>query len=251
MVIRFYKYIGIILAKLENAKAYCTVWQTHKFRFSLFHGYYCYQCHGWKRGDIVMKKRIVVTGLGIVSPLGVGVNENWNRYFSGMSGIKEFEIDGNGSGAYAGKVSDDELDHFIPEDKKGKIDRFSSFALVAAKMAFGDAQIGNDFDREKIGVFIGSTYSGLNIIEKQIKMLYAEGPRKVHPLLMQNSLTNAPSGEVAIALDLKGPNIGFSCGACSSEYSIIQAFNVLQQRDIDAMVAGGTEAPLLPGFLKN
>jgi 3-oxoacyl-[acyl-carrier-protein] synthase II len=202
------------------------------------------------RGSTFLKERIVVTGLGIVSPLGIGVNENWNRYFSGMSGIKKFETDGNDPGTYAGKVSDHELETFVPEDKKGKIDRFSSFALVAAKMALGDAKIGNDFDREKIGVFIGSAYSGLNIIEKQIKMLYSEGPRKVHPLLMQNSLTNAPSGEVAIELDLKGPNIGFSCGVSSSEYSIIQAFNVLQQRDIDAMVAGGTEAPLLPGVFE-
>ena len=199
---------------------------------------------------MLMKKRIVVTGLGIVSPLGIGVNENWNRYFSGISGIKKFETDGNDPGTYAGKVSDHELETFVPEDKKGKIDRFSGFALVAAKVALGDAKIGNDFYREKIGVFIGSAFGGLNIIEKQIKMLYSEGPRKVHPLLMQNSLTNAPSGEVAIALDLKGPNIGFSCGACSSEYSIIQAFNVLQQRDIDVMVAGGTEAPLLPGVFE-
>lgn len=192
-----------------------------------------------------MKKRIVVTGLGIVSPLGIGINENWNRYLSGISGIKEFSIDGQDLITFAGKVSDHELDKFIPEAKKGKIDRFSSFALVAARMALDDAKISSDFDREKIGVFIGSAYSGLNIIEKQIKMLYIEGPRRVHPLLMQNNLTNAPSGEVAIEFDLKGPNIGFSCGACSGDYSIIQAFNMLQQHDIDAMVAGGTEAPLL------
>ncbi len=197
-----------------------------------------------------MKKRIVVTGLGIVSPLGIGVNENWNRYFSGMSGIKGFKIKDKDLEAYVGKVSDHELETFVPDDKKGKIDRFSGFALVAAKMALHDAKIDINFDREKIGVFIGSAYSGLNIIEKQIEMLYAEGPRKVHPLLMQNSLTNAPSGEVAIALDLKGPNIGFSCGACSSEYSIIQAYNILQQQDLNAMVAGGAEAPLLPGVFE-
>ncbi len=197
-----------------------------------------------------MKKRIVVTGLGMVSPLGIGVTENWDRYLSGTSGIKKFETDGNGLETYAGKVSDHELESFVPEGKRGKTDRFSSFALVAAKMALGDAKIGNDFDKEKIGVFVGSAYGGLNIIEKQIQILYSKGPRKVHPLLMQNSLTNAPSGEVAIELDLKGPNIGFSCGACSSEYSIIQAFNVLQQRDIDAMVVGGTEAPLLPGVFE-
>ncbi len=193
-----------------------------------------------------MKKRIVITGMGIVSSLGIGTNENWDRYLSGQSGIMEFDTNDNGSVSYAGTVSDHELEAFIPEDKKGKIDRFASFALAAAKMALQDAKIENDFDREKIGVFIGSAYSGLNIIEKQNKMLYSEGPRKVHPLLMQNNLTNAPSGEVAIDLDVKGPSIGFSCGACSSEHSIIQAFNVLQQRDINAMIAGGTEAPLLP-----
>jgi len=192
-----------------------------------------------------MKKRIVVTGLGIVSPLGIGVDENWDRYLSGMSGIKEFETDGNGSETHAGKVSDDELDKFIPNDKKNKVDRFTSFALVAASQALADAKVGND-DRENIGVFIGSAYSGLNIIEKQIRTLYAEGPRRVHPLLMQNNLTNAPSGEIAIELGLKGPNIGFSSATCSSDHSIIQAFNILQQDDIDAMVAGGTEASLLP-----
>ncbi len=193
-----------------------------------------------------MKKRIVVSGIGIVSPLGIGINENWDRYLSGKSGIKKIESETNGSISHAGRVDDDELERFVPDAKKGKIDRFSSFALVAAKMALHDAEVGNEFNREKIGVFIGSAYSGLNIIEKQIKMLYSDGPRKVHPLLMQNSLTNAPSGEVAIELGLKGPNIGILCGACSSEYSIIQAFNALQHRDIDAIVAGGTEAPLLP-----
>lgn len=191
-------------------------------------------------------KRIVVTGLGIVSPLGIGVSENWERYLSGVSGIKEVEISSIDIATYAGKVPDSELEAFIPEAKKGKIDRFTSFALVAAKMALNDAKISKGFNNEKIGVFIGSAFSGLNIIEEHIKTLYVDGPRRVHPLLMQNNLTNAPSGEVAIEFNLKGPNIGFSCGACSGSYSIIQAFNALQQHDLDAMVAGGTEAPLLP-----
>ena len=143
------------------------------------------------------QKRIVVTGLGIVSPLGIGINKNWERYLSGVSGIGECKIEGIDSVTCVGKVSDNELDEFIPEDKKGKIDRFTGFALVAAKTALNDAKIGDDFDREKIGVFIGSAYSGLNIIEEQMKMLYTEGPRKVHPSLMQNNLTNAPSGEIA------------------------------------------------------
>ncbi len=193
-----------------------------------------------------MKKRIVVTGLGMVSPLGVGINENWKRYLSGVLGIKEFEIEGTDIKTYAGKVSDPELEACIPEMKRDKIDRFTTFALAAAKMALIDAEIGGGFDREKIGVFIGSAYSGLNIIEKQLRMLYLEGPRRVHPLLMQNNLTNAPSGEVAIELNLRGPNIGFSCGACSGDQAIIQAFNTLQRHNIDAIVAGGAEAPLLP-----
>ncbi len=193
-----------------------------------------------------MKKRIVVTGIGIVSSLGIGVNENWERYLSGMSGVKKFETEDLGLRTYAGEVASDELEKSIPESKKGKIDRFSSFALVSAKNALIDAKIGEGFDKERIGVFIGSAYSGLNIIESQIEILYAKGPRKVHPLLMQNNLTNAPSGEISIEFNLKGPNIGFSSGACSGDYSIIQAFNILQQYDIDAMVAGGAEAPLLP-----
>ncbi len=193
-----------------------------------------------------MKKRIVVTGLGIVSPLGIGTSENWERYLSAVSGIEEFEINGTSSMTYAGTVADAELETFIPDAKKSKIDRFTSFALVAVKAALNDARIDKGFDKEKIGVFIGSAFSGLNIIEKQIKTLYTDGPRRVHPFLMQKNLTNSPSGEVAIEFNLKGPNIGFSCGGCSGNYSIIQAFNTLQGHDIDAMVAGGTEAPLLP-----
>lgn len=194
-----------------------------------------------------MKKRIVITGIGIVSPLGIGANENWERYLSGISGIKEFKTVGMDTKTYAGKVSDNELETFIPEAKKDKIDRFTGFALVAAKIALHDAKIDERFDRQKIGVFIGSAFSGLNIIEKQIKILYSDGPRRVHPLLMQNNLTNAPSGEIAIEYTLKGPNIGFSSGACSGNYAIVHAFNTLQRHDIDAMVAGGTEAPLCPG----
>ncbi|MDN3515382.1 MAG: beta-ketoacyl-[acyl-carrier-protein] synthase family protein [Candidatus Brocadia sp.] len=191
-----------------------------------------------------MKKRVVVTGIGVVSPIGVGINENWERYLSGKSGITEFETEDVNTKTYAGKVPDGELETFIPEGKKDKIDKFTSFALVAAKIALHDAKIGEGFDKEKIGVFLGSAFSGFNIIEKQIKILYTEGPRRVHPLLMQNNLTNAPSGEVAIEFTLKGPNIGFSCGACSGNYSIIHAFNTIQRHDVDAMVAGGTEAPL-------
>lgn len=193
-----------------------------------------------------MKKRVVVTGIGVVSPLGIGIRENWERYLSGTSGIQEIAPEGMDTKTYAGKVSDVELEACIPEAKKGKIDKFTSFALVATKIALTDAKIGNEFNKEKIGVFMGSAFSGLNIIEEQIKMLYTDGPRRVHPLLMQKNLTNAPSGEIAIEFTLKGPNIGFSSGACSGNYSIIHACNTIQRYDIDAMVAGGTEAPLCP-----
>ncbi|MDQ1274218.1 MAG: hypothetical protein QG591_2848 [Planctomycetota bacterium] len=193
-----------------------------------------------------MKKRVVVTGIGVVSPLGIGIRENWERYLSGTSGIKEIAAEGMDTKTYAGKVSDVELEACIPEAKKDKIDKFTRFALVATKIALTDAKIGNEFNKEKIGVFMGSAFSGLNIIEEQIKMLYTDGPRRVHPLLMQKNLTNAPSGEIAIEFTLKGPNIGFSNGACSGNYSIIHAFNTIQRHDVEAMVAGGTEAPLCP-----
>jgi 3-oxoacyl-[acyl-carrier-protein] synthase II len=193
-----------------------------------------------------MKKRVVVTGIGVVSPLGIGIRENWERYLSGTSGIKEIALEGMDTKTYAGKVSDVELEACIPEAKKDKIDKFTRFALVATKIALTDAKIGNGFNKEKIGVFMGSAFSGLNIIEEQIKMLYTDGPRRVHPLLMQKNLTNAPSGEIAIEFTLKGPNIGFSNGACSGNYSIIHAFNTIQRHDVEAMVAGGTEAPLCP-----
>jgi len=197
-----------------------------------------------------MKKRIVVTGLGIVSSLGIGTEKNWKNYIQGISGIREHELVNGKVTTYAGKVSDSELESFIPLSKKGKIDRFAVFALVAARMALDDARFDEGLDRDKIGVFIGSAFSGLNIIEKQLNTLYADGPKRVHPFLMQNNLTNAPAGEVAIEMALKGPNIGISNGGCSGDYCIIHAFNTMQQHDIQAMVVGGTEAPLLTGVFE-
>lgn len=193
-----------------------------------------------------MKKRVVVTGLGIVSPLGLGKFTNWEKYLMGMTGIRDFDLDGNGFVTCAGKIEDNTLEHYIPEVTSVKIDRFSRFAMIAAKMALDDANIDMSFDREKVGIFIGSAYSGLHVIEEEIETLYTKGAQRVHPLLMQKNITNAPSGEIAIKFGLRGPNIGFSCGTCSSDYAIVQALNILKQRDIDAMVVGGTEAPLLP-----
>jgi 3-oxoacyl-[acyl-carrier-protein] synthase II len=201
-----------------------------------------------------MKKdqRVVITGIGAVMPGSIGKDAAWSACLEGISGIeaiRSFDASSFPVGV-AGEVSDDELFALLPEEKVDKVDRFAALAMVAAKEALEDSGLDIPAMSEEVGVYIGSGYSGRKSIDKQNAALYRGGARRVHPRLMQNNITNAASGEVAIYLGLKGPNLAFSVGYASGSYALVQAFNALKLGRMRAVLVGGAEAPVLPLVLQ-
>ncbi len=196
--------------------------------------------------------RVVITGIGAIMPGGIGTEKVWDACLEGTSGIGEitsFDVSSFPIGV-AGEVPDESFYPLLPEDRYDKVDRFSALAMVAAKEAIDDSGIDNMERGEQIGVYMGSCYSGRKSIDKQVDALYRGGVKRVHPRLMQNNITNACSGEIAIYLGLKGANLAYSVGYASGAYALIQAFNALKLSSLDVILAGGSEAPILPLVLK-
>lgn len=192
--------------------------------------------------------RIVITGIGAIMPGGIGREEAWNACLRGNSGIgKISSFDASSSSiGIAGEVPDEGILRLIPEEKWDKVDRFSALAMAAAKEGLDDSDLNPSTLGDLIGIFMGSCYSGRKCVDKYNAALYKGGVKRVHPRLMQNNLANACSGEIAIYLGLKGANLAFSVGFASGSYALTQAFNALKISPLDAILAGGSEAPILP-----
>lgn len=195
-----------------------------------------------------MKKRVVITGIGAITPLGNDISSTWSKIIDGVSGIgpiTKFNTDDTPV-KVAGEVID-----FIPElyiDKKEtrRMGRFTQFAIAASKMAIEDAgiTIGEDVHPERAGVWIGSGIGGLGEFEEQHKRFLEKGPRRVNPFTIPMFIPDMASGRVSIELGAKGMN-NCSVTACASgSNSIGDAFRVIQNGNADVMIAGGTEASI-------
>ena len=197
-------------------------------------------------------RRVVVTGLGMLSPLGVGVDHNWSRITAGHSGIGKitsFKAD-DLSSQIAGQVprGDGEgqfnPDRFIePKDQK-KMDTFIHFAMAAADEAIADSGYKPESDEaaERAGVLIGSGIGGLNEIYETSIVLHEKGARRVSPFFIPRSLINLGSGQVSIKHGLRGPNHSVVTACATGTHSIGDAARLIMVGDADVMVAGGTEA---------
>lgn len=196
-----------------------------------------------------MERRVVVTGVGLVSPLGVGNQENWEGLLSGRSGIRtithfdptEF------SSSIAGEVPDFDPLQFVSKKDVKKMDVFIQYAIAASEFALLDAnlstngELGND-----VGVFIASGIGGFSTIEREHRALLKGGPRKVSPFFIPASIINLAAGQVSIRFGAKGPNLA-TCTACAaSAHAIGDAFQIIRRGGAKAMVAGGSEAAITP-----
>ncbi len=195
-----------------------------------------------------MKKRVVITGIGAVTPLGNDVKTTWDKIKNGESGIDYVtKID---SEKFSVKVSA-EVKGFKPEEymdgKEAKrMARFTQLAIAASKMAFEDSkvQIGENVNPDRVGVWIGSGIGGLDAFEEQHKKFLDKGPKRVSPFIIPMLIPDMASGRVSIELGAKGIN-NCSVTACASgANSIGDAFRVVQNGDADIMIAGGTEAAI-------
>lgn len=195
------------------------------------------------------KKRVVITGLGIISPVGIGKEAFWQALLKGQSGIGRLtRFDPS---AYDSKIAG-EVKDFVPEqylDRKEikRMDRFTQFGVVAARLAVEDAAL--DLareDAERIGVVIGSGIGGIETLCEQHGVLLAKGPNRVSPLFIPMMITNMAAGQIAIALGSKGPNITVVTACASGTNAVGEAFKTLQRGAASVVLAGGTETPIVP-----
>ena len=196
-----------------------------------------------------MSRRVVVTGIGLVSPLGIGAAANWEALMAGRSGVGRItKFDCKGFAAQiAGEVKGfDPLQYVQKKDIK-KMDVFVQYAIAASEGAMADAklQISNE-EAPRVGVFIASGIGGFTSIEREHKALLEGGPRKISPFFIPSAIINLAAGQVSIRSGAKGPNSA-TCTACSaSAHAIGDAWEIIRRDDADVMIAGGSEAAITP-----
>ena len=196
-----------------------------------------------------MKRRVVVTGLGVVTPLSCQVGDLWNRVLAGESGIHPIRLFDTTDFRvkFGGDVYDWHPVDFISPKELKRIDRFTQFALVAGTNAVSDSGI--DFDKEDLfrcGVILGSGIGGLTEIENQVGRLIQKGPDRVSALTIPKLMLNAAGGNLSIKYGLRGPNYTVATACASATNAIGDAFRSIQHGESDVMITGGTEAALTP-----
>ncbi|MFC1594280.1 beta-ketoacyl-ACP synthase II [Candidatus Omnitrophota bacterium] len=192
-----------------------------------------------------MKKRIVVTGLGAISPVGSEVNEFWKSLVEGKNGvgmITQYDASLFDS-RIAGEVDDfDPAQHFNTKEAR-HLERFVQFAVVTAREAMKDSGIDlQTEDVDRIGVIVGSGIGSLHAMETEHKRYLEKGPKKLSPFLIPRLIVNEAAGQISIDLGVKGPNTCVTTACASGSHAIGDAFRLLQHDDADVMIAGGTES---------
>lgn len=196
-----------------------------------------------------MQNRVVVTGLGVISPVGTGVEMFWSSLINGVSGIKPLtRFDStNFSTKIAGEVTDFDPGNYFDRKEARRMDRFTQFALAATMMALEDASLDlSRENRDRIGVILGTGIGGIQTLEEQARVIMEKGPRRVSPTFVPMMIANMGAGQIAINYGLRGPNITSVSACASSTNAIGDAFKILQRGQADVIITGGTEAPITP-----
>jgi len=194
-------------------------------------------------------RRVVVTGLGITSPLGTGLEKNWDALTNGRSGIApithfdatDFPV------RFAGEVRDLNLDDFVDKKEARKMDLFIHYAVASAAMAMTDSGLEiNEDNAERVGVVVGSGMGGLPSIEKYHSAFIEAGYRKISPFFIPMSIINLAAGQISILHGAKGPNIAPVSACATGTHAIGDAFRMIQRGDADAVISGGSESTVCP-----
>jgi len=194
-------------------------------------------------------RRVVITGLGAVTPIGIGAEEFFKNLCAGKSGIsKIISFDPtNYSCQVAGQVNDFDPGQFLDKKEARRLVRFIQFAIAAAKLAVQDAALTIDeSNAHKIGVLIGSGIGGIDFLEEQSVVLREKGPDRLSPFTVPYMITNMAAGLVSIHLGAKGPNSCVVTACATGTHNIGDAFKIIQRGDAEVMLAGGTEASICP-----
>ena len=196
-----------------------------------------------------MKRRVVITGLGAVTPIGIGTQTFWENLCAGKSGvdritkfdITDFQI------KIAAEVKNFDPADYIEKKEIKKMDAFIQYAIAASDMCMDDAGLKiNSSNRDRIGVFIGSGIGGLPAIEAQHKIFLERGPRRISPFFIPMLIINLASGQISIRYGAKGPNSAVATACATGLHAIGDSFRMIINNEADGMIAGGTESVITP-----
>ncbi len=200
-------------------------------------------------GQNSSNRRVVITGIGLVSAVGVGTEETWASLLEGKSGIgyiSRFDTTGFTT-TIAGEVKDFDPLQFIERKEARKMDRFIQFGVAAAQICVDFSGIDPEIlSGERTGVHVGSGIGGIGTIEENHKVLLEKGATRVSPFFLISSIINEAAGQISIRFKAKGPNSATATACSTSSHAIGDAFRMIARGDADRMIAGGAEAPLTP-----
>ena len=195
------------------------------------------------------KRRVVITGMGVIAPNGIGIDKFWDSLVHGRSGIKavqQFEVSSYPS-KIAGEVEEFEPTDYMSPKVARRMDRFSQFGVVCSKIALMDSNINlNQINNNSIGVAVGSSVGGLPLAEEQHSIFLEKGLNKVYPLFSTRLFVGSCMNNICIEFGIKGPCYSLSTGCATGADNIGFAFNMIREGKVDLMLAGATEAPLSP-----
>ena len=196
-----------------------------------------------------MNRRVVITGIGLVSPVGIGTRASWEALTAGQGGVGNItKFDASKFGVrIAAEVQDFDPLVFIEKKDVKKMDVFIQYAIAAAQFAVDDSRLEiTAANGPDVGVFIGSGIGGFSTIEREHSALLEGGPRRISPFFIPSAIINLAAGQVSIRFGAKGPNLA-TCTACSaSAHAIGESFEIIKRGDAEAMIAGGSEAAITP-----
>ena len=196
-----------------------------------------------------MKRRVVVTGLGLITPLGTGIQKTWEGICKGASGIDrittfdtaEFPVQ------IAGEVKDFNPEDFIERKEIKKMDVFIQYALSAGSMAIEDAGLKiTEENADRVGVIVGAGIGGIQTIERYHSVLLENGQRRISPFFIPMLITNLAAGQISMRFGARGPNSCVTTACAAGTHAIGDSFKIIQRGDADAMIAGGSEAAITP-----
>jgi 3-oxoacyl-[acyl-carrier-protein] synthase II len=196
-----------------------------------------------------LDRRVVITGLGLVTPLGIGVEQTWTALCEGKSGIGEItRFDASGFDTQiAGEVRDFHPEDFLPKKEAKRIQLFIAYAVAASRMALEDSGLVIDStNRDRVGVLTGCGLGGLQILEETAGVLKKKGPKRVTPFFIPMMIGNMAAGMISIYLGAKGPNSSIATACASGTHAVGDAFKIIKRGDADAMITGGVESVITP-----
>ncbi|MGG0726658.1 beta-ketoacyl-ACP synthase II [Bacillus paramycoides] len=192
-------------------------------------------------------ERVVITGMGVVSPIGNNIQTLWNNLINGKSGISTidtFDVT-NYKTKIAGIAKDFDADEVLGKNEARRLDRFSQFALAAAEQAWVDSKLDLDrIDVERLGVYVGSGIGGIETLIENIDVLRQKGPRRVSPTLVPAMISNAAAAQISIKWNAMGPSLSPVSACAIGNTAIGEAFRLIRSGEVDVVFAGGTEAAI-------